>query len=220
VFLVVNACCEGTLINRAKTGRGEHLIPERLFYLVVNCAVASSTIVAALVVAATIRWILGRDPGTGPMKEIAAQIRRGAKIFLWCEWRVLMPLVLIVALALWWHMALAASICFLAGAACSALAGAIGMTVATSANVRTANAARRGTGPALGVAFAGGTVMGLTVSALGLAGITVAYMVTRDIYTVACFAMGASLVALLTRVGGAYIPKRPTSRPISWGRTN
>jgi len=122
-------------------------------------------------------WIRKQDPGTPEMVEIARNIADGARAFLRREYRVLVIFVAAVGALLAvanssqegssWMIAVS----FIVGAFCSALAGFIGMNVATKANVRTTNAARTGLGPALNVAFSGGLVMGLSVVGLGVVGL-------------------------------------------------
>jgi K(+)-stimulated pyrophosphate-energized sodium pump len=169
------------------------------------------------------RWILSRDPGGERVQEICAAIREGSMAFLRREYRVLAVFILVVAalLALANQGALRlVAVSFVAGALCSALAGYIGMRVATSANGRTAHAAVEGINPALAIAFAGGSVMGLCVVGLGLIGITaLLYAFTRvfgggvDVLGSTVlpilngFAMGASSIALFARVGGGIFTK-------------
>ena len=109
------------------------------------------------------------DPGTDRMKRIAEYITDGAMAFLRAEYRVLAIVVIAVAvlLAIVYQQSQLIALSFVVGAICSALAGFIGMKVATKANVRTANAARKGLAEALSVAFSGGAVMGLGVVGLG-----------------------------------------------------
>ena len=122
-------------------------------------------------------WVSKQEVGTDLMARIAKNIADGAMAFLKAEYRVLAIFVLIVAGLLLYsgtisdgsHPLIALS--FIFGAICSGLAGFIGMRVATKANVRTTNAARTGLGKALEVAFAGGSVMGLAVVALGVIGL-------------------------------------------------
>ena len=118
-------------------------------------------------------WIQKQDAGNERMKEIAGHIRDGAMAFLSREYRVLGPFVIVVAALLAFanrgqeYSSPLIGLSIVAGAVCSALAGFVGMRVATAANVRTAAAARSSLNKALGVAFAGGSVMGFSV---GLAG--------------------------------------------------
>jgi K(+)-stimulated pyrophosphate-energized sodium pump len=153
------------------------------------------------------------SPGTGKVIEIGDQIHLGAMVFMRAEYSrlAIFCLVCIVALGLsdlGWHTALA----FFIGAICSASAGFIGMYAATKANVRTAIAARdKGAAEALTVAFFGGSVMGLTVAAMGLLGLGILYLLyggdPHTAHIIHGFGMGASSVALFSRVGGGIFTK-------------
>ncbi len=164
-------------------------------------------------------YLKRQSPGNETMRDLAHQIRSGAMAFLKREYSVLVPFVVVVAgllaLAVGWRTAVA----YIAGAACSILAGLFGMSAATEANVRTSEAARsQGQGPALRIAFFGGGVMGLSVASLGLLGIGLVFLwVGRVAETeaafrifseiIAGFAMGASSIALFARVGGGIYTK-------------
>ncbi|MCX4187823.1 sodium-translocating pyrophosphatase [Methylophaga sp. OBS4] len=153
------------------------------------------------------------SPGTGKVVEIGDQIHLGAMVFMRAEYSrlAIFCLVCIIALGLsdlGWHTALA----FFIGAICSASAGFIGMYAATKANVRTAIAARdKGAAEALTVAFFGGSVMGLTVAAMGLLGLGILYLLyggdPHTAHIIHGFGMGASSVALFSRVGGGIFTK-------------
>jgi len=124
------------------------------------------------------------DAGTDRMKRIAKNITAGAMAFLKAEYRVLAIVVVAVAalLAYLYQETKLIALSFVVGAICSALAGLIGMKVATKANVRTANAARTGLNKALDVAFSGGAVMGLGVVGLGTLGLgSLLYLLSRTI---------------------------------------
>ncbi|HEX9660157.1 MAG TPA: sodium/proton-translocating pyrophosphatase, partial [Rhodothermales bacterium] len=168
------------------------------------------------------RWIERQDAGTDEMKEIAQAIAEGARAFLRREYRILGIFVLCVgALLVFANLSNPDSspliaLSFLTGALCSGLAGFIGMTVATKANVRTTHAARTGLGPALNVAFSGGLVMGLSVVGLGVLGLgllLIAYdtqttwTIARIINVISGFSLGASSIALFARVGGGIYTK-------------
>ncbi|RLB49205.1 MAG: sodium-translocating pyrophosphatase [Deltaproteobacteria bacterium] len=167
-------------------------------------------------------WVKKQDAGEANMIEIAAQIQEGALAFLRAEYRVLGIFVLVVASILGvayfgdpergWQIAGA----FVVGATSSALAGWIGMKVATNANVRTTAAARIGLSPALNVAFSGGTVMGMTVVGLATIGLSGLYLLfnnvldwelVRTVNVLTGFSMGASSIALFARVGGGIYTK-------------
>ncbi len=142
-------------------------------------------------------------------KAIAGYIRSGAMSFLYQEYRLLIGLVLILTVvmylipALSWQLAIA----FMAGAVCSMAAGYIGMQIATLANVRTAEKCQTDLSTGLGVAFNSGSVMGLSVVGLGLAGICILYLLFDDPEIIYGFGFGASLVALFARVGGGIYTK-------------
>ena len=167
--------------------------------------------VLALIYAAILASIVSKqDAGTDRMKEIAKAISEGARAFLFSEYKILIIFVLVLGLiigfvpGLGWVMA----ICFLCGAVFSVLAGFFGMTVATKANVRTANAARtKGMNGALGIAFKGGAVMGMCVAGLGCLGVSAIYFITQDADVLFGFSLGASSIALFARVGGGIYTK-------------
>jgi K(+)-stimulated pyrophosphate-energized sodium pump len=153
------------------------------------------------------RYVVAQPPGSGAMIEIAEQIHLGAMVFLRKEYTILAGFIVVVAilLAIAIHPLTAAA--FATGAICSMLAGFFGMKSATKANVRTANAAAvAGRDRALAVAFYGGSVMGLSIAALGLIGLAI-YGLTRDPVIINGFAMGASSIALFARVGGGIYTK-------------
>jgi K(+)-stimulated pyrophosphate-energized sodium pump len=147
------------------------------------------------------------DPGTEKMQEIASAIQEGAMAFLRREYRTLAIFVIILFFVLGFAINFFTAICYLVGSVASALAGFIGMNIATKANVRTTNAARQGTNEALTVAFSGGAVMGLSVVGLGLFGLGVLYIIFQDASIVNGYALGASSIALFARVGGGIYTK-------------
>lgn len=152
-------------------------------------------------------WVSRQDAGNERMQEIADAIHEGSMAFLKREYSVLVFFVAALFALLAWVIDLKTAISFLAGAIASVLAGYIGMSVATKANVRTANAAQHGTNRALGVAFSGGAVMGMSVVGLGIIGVGVLYIIFRDPTIVNGFALGASSIALFARVGGGIYTK-------------
>jgi len=151
--------------------------------------------------------VLREPEGTDRMRNIAQAIQEGAQAFLRREYTVLSVFLLLVAIVLAVFIDTRTAISYLVGALCSAGAGFLGMTIATRANVRTANAARRGLNPALRIAFSSGAVMGLTVVGLGLLAVTVLYLIFRDIAVVTGVSFGASSIALFARVGGGIYTK-------------
>ena len=171
--------------------------------------------VALLFAAFTAVRVLRADAGNQRMRAIGDAIREGSSAFLRREYLVLIPFVVVVAGVLWalidWHtrddLVPRTAISYLAGTLASATAGLIGMNVAVRANVRTAAAAMHALNPALRVAFGSGTVMGVTVVGIGLLGVTILYVIFKDIAVVAGFGFGASSIALFARVGGGIFTK-------------
>ena len=166
--------------------------------------------VIALIFAAYLAMKVGRQSaGTERMKEIAAAIAEGARAFLTAEYKILIIFVAVlfvligIGIGNW-----VTAICFVAGALFSTVAGYCGMTVATKANVRTANAAKEsGMNKALSIAFSGGAVMGMCVAGLGALGVSLVYIVTSNVDVLFGFSLGASSIALFARVGGGIYTK-------------
>ncbi|MBK9472782.1 MAG: sodium-translocating pyrophosphatase [bacterium] len=169
-------------------------------------------------------WVTRQDAGDQKMQIIAGHIQEGAMAFLNREYRVLAVFVVVVGVLLAFgnmnqpssHALIGLS--FVVGAVCSALAGYFGMRIATRANVRTTAAARIGLNPALMVAFAGGTVMGMVVVGLGVLGLSLLYIIfdqmfhaswgtDRMLQVLSGFSLGASSIALFARVGGGIYTK-------------
>ena len=149
-----------------------------------------------------------QSEGTDRMKEIAAAIHEGARAILFAEYKILAIIIVIVFVAVGFAIGWTTALCFLIGAFFSIIAGFCGMTVATRANVRTANAAKeKGMAAALSVAFRGGAVMGLCVVGLGLFGVSIIYVLTGNSSILFGFSLGASFVALFARVGGGIYTK-------------
>ena len=174
-------------------------------------------------------WVLKQHPGDGKMKEIADHIYEGALAFLNAQYKVLAIFVIVVSLALagvsmvvettHWMIAIA----FIFGAIFSALAGNMGMKIATKTNVRTTEAAKTSLPKALDVSFGGGTVMGLGVAGLAVLGMTVFFILFFQYFmggvwtnnmdmiivleTLAGFSLGAESIALFARVGGGIYTK-------------
>lgn len=195
-----------------------------LFYLV-----PAFGILALLYTIFKSSWVSKQDPGNDRMKEIAEYIAQGAMAFLKAEYKILTYYVIIAGLLLafmgfsnaesHWSIALA----FVVGAVFSALAGFIGMRIATKANVRTANAARTSLSKALAVSFGGGAVMGLGVAGLAVLGLGGLFIIlkmifaphaavdsvemARTIEVLTGFSLGAESIALFARVGGGIYTK-------------
>ncbi len=169
-------------------------------------------------------WVSKQEIGNEKMSRIAKNIADGAMAFLKAEYKVLAIFVVAVAVLLYFKGTSEAgsngmvAISFIVGAICSALAGFIGMKVATKANVRTTEAARTSLGRALEVAFAGGAVMGLGVVGLGILGLSGLFIVYQGLWpgsenlgmvlnVLSGFSLGASSIALFARVGGGIYTK-------------
>ena len=150
-----------------------------------------------------------QSAGTDKMKEIAAAISEGAQAFLTAEYKILVFFVIVLFVLIGLGIGnWVTAVCFVIGALFSTAAGYCGMTVATRANVRTANAAREsGMNKALSIAFSGGAVMGMCVAGLGVLGVSVIYIVTKNVDVLSGFSLGASSIALFARVGGGIYTK-------------
>jgi K(+)-stimulated pyrophosphate-energized sodium pump len=171
------------------------------------------------------RVVARAEVGTERMAEIAGYIREGAMAFLRREYSALAVFVAVVALLLfianWSRGTQLVALSFVVGAVCSALAGFFGMRVATLANVRTAAAARTSLVKALGVAFTGGSVMGMCVVGLGVLGLSLLFLLYTNfvfdasqatvagkvLAVLSGFSLGASSIALFARVGGGIYTK-------------
>jgi len=181
-------------------------------------------VLALLFAAYKAAWIGRQDAGDQKMQAIAGHIQEGAMAFLSREYRVLAIFVVVVAALLAVSNARQPSshaligLSFVVGAVCSAAAGYFGMRIATRANVRTTAAARTGLNPALLVAFAGGTVMGMVVVGLGVLGLSLLYIFLSSVFhagwgtdrllqVLSGFSLGASSIALFARVGGGIYTK-------------
>jgi K(+)-stimulated pyrophosphate-energized sodium pump len=177
-------------------------------------------------------WVSKQDAGTGKMQEIANAIAEGAMAFLKAEYRILSIFVVVAAALLAFQSQLVEnssmliSVAFIIGAVFSAVAGNIGMRIATKANVRTTQAARTSLSKALEVSFKGGTVMGLGVAGLAVLGLSVLFIIFYKMFVpsasgtigfghemqkalevLAGFSLGAESIALFARVGGGIYTK-------------
>ena len=153
------------------------------------------------------------DAGTARMKEIARAIQEGAMAFLGREYRTLVVFIIIMFAVICLFIDLGTAVSYLVGSIASGLAGYIGMSIATKANVRTASAARSGLSRALSIAFSGGAVMGLSVVGLGLLGLGILYIIYPYPEIVNGYALGASSIALFARVGGGIYTKAADVAP-------
>ena len=181
-------------------------------------------VVALLFVFVKNMWVSKQEVGNEKMARIAKNIADGAMSFLKAEYKILSVFVIAVAILLYFKGSNETgsngmvALSFVVGAICSALAGFIGMKVATKANVRTTQAAKTSLGKALEVAFAGGAVMGLGVVGLGVLGLSGLFMAYQNIWpgaenlglvlnVLSGFSLGASSIALFARVGGGIYTK-------------
>lgn len=170
------------------------------------------------------RWVSNQEVGNAKMAKIAKHISDGAMAFLKSEYKILAIFVIAVAILLYFKGTNEENsngyvvISFISGAVLSALAGFIGMRIATKANVRTANAAKTSLNKALEVAFNGGTVMGIGVVSLGVLGLSALFLLFNEfigdewgletvLNVISAFSLGASSIALFARVGGGIYTK-------------
>ncbi len=175
-----------------------------------NLIAPSLGVLGLFIVVIIYQWIKKQDGGSGAVKKIGEQIHIGAIVFMKREYKMLSIFALVLLVLLYIFLGAASALCFVVGALTSATAGYIGMNTATIANVRTAQAAHdKGSASALTVAFFGGSVMGLSVAALGLLCLGGLYYFFGAEHSEALhgFAMGGSLVALFSRVGGGIFTK-------------
>jgi K(+)-stimulated pyrophosphate-energized sodium pump len=192
-------------------------------------------LIGLLVMVLKYLWVTKQNPGEEKMQELASYIARGAMAFLKAEWKILSYFAIIVAILLAYsgtihevngikiHSHWLIAVAFIIGAVSSATAGYIGMSIATKANVRTAQAARTSLAKALAVSFTGGSVMGLGVAGLAVFGLGSLFVVfyymfakgtpvtgdemKRTIEVLTGFSLGAESIALFARVGGGIYTK-------------
>jgi K(+)-stimulated pyrophosphate-energized sodium pump len=172
------------------------------------CA-AAAVIVGALLV----QWVLRQDQGNQRMIDIAHAVQEGAAAYLNRQYRTVAMVGVVVAILLLFSRngdvgtGVKYVVCFIVGAVCSSAAGYIGMNVAVRSNLRTAQAANKGLNSALQLAFRGGAVTGLLVVGLGLAGVTIMYLVFDDPNTLVALGFGGSLISVFARLGGGIYTK-------------
>jgi len=164
-------------------------------------------VIALLYGVALIVIVLKKKAGDEKMQAIAKAIQDGASAYLNRQYKTISLVAVVVFALLWIFLDLNIAIGFLIGAILSGAAGYIGMNVSVRANVRTAEAAKSGIKKALGVAVQGGTVTGLLVVGLGLLGITVFYLITKDVQALIGLGFGGSLISVFARLGGGIFTK-------------
>jgi K(+)-stimulated pyrophosphate-energized sodium pump len=176
----------------------------------VNLVAPALGVLGLLIVIIIYQWIKKQPGGSGKVQKIGEQIQIGASVFMAREYKMLSMFSAVLLVLMYAFLGWMSALCFVVGAITSATAGYIGMNTATIANVRTTQAAHdQGSAAALKVAFFGGSVMGLSVAALGLLGLGGLYYFFGEAHSEALhgFAMGASVVALFSRVGGGIFTK-------------
>ena len=174
----------------------------------------SSALLALLLAGYFYTNVKAASPGNERMIFLMNEIEKGARAFLRQEYSWVSIFVAVMAILIGVLIAPVASLTYIIGAVLSATAGYAGMTVATMANARTANAAQDGPGKALPIAFRGGAVMGFSVAGLALGGLALVYILfvlvaeVDDAFdVVTAYGLGASSIALFSRVGGGIYTK-------------
>ncbi len=181
----------------------------------INWLVLVCGVLALVYGAITARTVLAADSGTDQMRQIAAAIQEGARAYLNRQYTTIAMVGIVIAVILAFTLGMYVAIGFIIGSVLSGAAGYVGMNVSVRANVRTAEAARRGLAPALDIAFKSGAVTGMLVVGLGLLGVAIYYFVLqhlgleprRIIEALVALSFGASLISIFARLGGGIFTK-------------
>ncbi|MEW6036003.1 MAG: sodium-translocating pyrophosphatase [Candidatus Micrarchaeota archaeon] len=151
--------------------------------------------------------VVSAPAGSDKMREIARAIQEGANAFLTRQYKTLASIVLVLLALIAYFVDVPTAVAFLGGVVSSALAGYVGMQVSVRANVRVAEAAKKGLQQALGLSFGGGAVTGMALAGLGLIGVSALYMAFGTLAPLIGYGFGASLISLFARVGGGIYTK-------------
>jgi K(+)-stimulated pyrophosphate-energized sodium pump len=180
------------------------------YWLVIACGV-----LALLYGAYATRAVMAAPTGTDRMREIAAAVQEGARAYLNRQYTTIAIVGVVIGVILGFTLGLQVAIGFAVGAILSGAAGYIGMNVSVRSNLRTAEAARHGLKPALGIAFKAGAITGMLVVGLGLLGVSVYYFVLKHmgfeqraiLEALVALSFGASLISIFARLGGGIFTK-------------